>query len=456
MDFGMVASLERFLVRAFHSKDTNEVNTALSTSFLLSCCVSIASLIVTAVIIFLTPLFMESNSHTSLFQYSIGILGLKIALQLPLFPFYGILIARYRYDIISNIQFFALIIKTILTVYFVSNGHGIITIAIITLILEMTSGITIVLYAKKLEPDIRVSLALFKVKKLKEYFQYGKYVYVIEIAEKIRFSIDDLVVGAVVGVGAVTHYTIATALVHYFSSFIVAIFDVISPVFNKYHKLEQWGNLREIFLVITEITTLTSFLIGGLLLSLGQPFISIWIGNEYNDVYPVLLILCIANIFSMTQLPSTNALLAIGKHQYYAKILSTEAMVNLALSLLLAQYLGIIGIALGTLIPSMFNTLILLPIYTSKQLDMPSRKIYKILIKGCAISCGIFLPAHYITQYLDVNSYFMLIILSILFSGIFIICYSRLALSKNSISYILDSVPEKISPSIKILIGGTR
>ena len=41
--------------------------------------------------------------------------------------------------------------------------------------------------------------------------------HITTIAGKIRFSIDDLVVAAYVGVGVVTHYTIAVALIGYFS-----------------------------------------------------------------------------------------------------------------------------------------------------------------------------------------------------------------------------------------------
>lgn len=452
IDFGMAGAMQRFLIRSMHGEDIDDVNIALSTSFILTSAIGIFSLLVTFAIIVLAPLFTESEANILLFQIAIGIMGLKVATQLPLFSFYGILVAKYRFDIISYVQLVSLILRTCLIVYFVKNGYGIVAIAVISSLADIAGSLLIISYARKLAPGIKVSLSNFSLDKLKEYFHFGKYIYVIMIARRIRFSLDELVVGAVVGLGAVTHYAIAGTLIQYFTSIIGSAIGVISPSFIKYHKLGQWENLREIFLVTTEIATFASFLISGLLITLGQPFISIWVGDEYSDVYPVLLILCIASALINAQTPNQIVIVAIAKHKYYAIILGIEAMANLGISLVLGYYIGIYGVALGTMIPSLFNSLILQPMYACKQLRISYRDYYKILAKGAVLGVSVFVSGHYASQTINIESYVTLIAYGASISIVYILCCFKLFLSDKTTAYIIDSLPGNIAPFVKLFV----
>ena len=453
MDFGMANAMQRFLIRAMHGEDIDDVNIALSTSFILSAGIGILSLLVTFVIITLAPLFAASESNVLLFQITIGIMGVKVTTQLPLFAFYGVLVSKYRYDIISYVQLGSLILRTLLIVYFVKNGYGIVAIAVISSLADIAGSLLIIFYAKQFASGIKVSPSSFSLVKLKEYFHFGKYIYVLMIARKIRFSLDEIVVGAVVGLGAVTHYAIAGALIQYFSVLIGSVIGVITPSFNKYHKLGQWENLREIFLVTTEIATYASFFIGGLLITLGQPFIAIWVGDEYRDVYLVLLILCISSIFMNAQNPNLIVIIAIAKHKYYAKILGVEAIANLGISLLLGYYIGIYGVALGTMIPSLFNSLILQPAYCCKQLNIPYRDCYMILVKGVILGFFVFLPGYYISLNINIESYIALIVYGAVAAFIYGVCCFRFFLSNKTTSYIIKSLPNNIAPFVKLLAG---
>jgi len=454
MDFGMANAMQRFLIRAMHGEDIDDVNIALSTSFILSSGIGILSLLVTFVIITLAPLFTASESNVLLFQITIGIIGVKVTTQLPLFSFYGVLVAKYRYDIISYVQLCSLILRTLLIVYFVKNGYGIVAIAVISSLADITGSLLIIFYARRFAPGIKVSRSNFSLDKLKEYFHFGKYIYVLMIARKIRFSLDELVVGAVVSLAAVTHYAIAGALIQYFSVLIGSVIGVISPSFNKYHKLGQWENLREILLVTTEIATYASFFIGGLIITLGQPFISIWVGDEYRDVYLALLILCISSIFINAQKPNQAVIIAIAKHKYYAIILGTEAIANLGISLLLGYYIGIYGVALGTTIPSLFNALILQPVYCCKQLNIPYRDYYAILAKGVMLGFFVFVPGYYISQNINIESYVALIVYgAVSFSVYTLLCF-KIFLSKKTTSYVIKSLPHNVAPFVKLLARG--
>ena len=453
MDIGLSDAMQRFMVRAIHGKEKNDTDIALSNSVALTIAVAILLLFVTLVIVFLVPLFSETEKNISTFQYTIGILGASAAIQFPFYPFYWVVVAKYRQDIIGYSQLCALILRTILTVYFVSNGHGIITIAAVMFFTKIASSVLIVMYSRKLAPEIKLSTSCLNPQVFKEYYHYGKYVYIIKMSDKIRFSIDNIVVGSIIGIGAITHYTIAVTLTQYFGRLIRGLYGVINPVLHKYHKLEQWDNLRKIFLIITEVSTLTSILIGGLLVILGDSFIVLWVGNDYSDAYPILLILCFSSVAINAQQPSEQILYAIAKHKYQAKITSIEAVINLGVSVVLGYYMGIVGVALGTTIPALFNALILRPRYTCRQLSIPYPIYYKILGKGLVAGVTVFIPGYIAVQTLGIKSWTVLVIYGLSITSIFIIFCTRLVMNKKTASYIVDSVPQRITPFVRLLAG---
>lgn len=446
LDFGMSGAMQRFLIRAIHGDEPEDVNTALSTSFIFSGGIGIFSLLITIIIVAAAPLFSASENNTLLFQIAIGITGIKVATQLPLFTFYGILVANYRYDIISYLQLGFLILRTCLIVYFVSIGHGIITVALISALADIAGSLAIIKYAKNMAPEIRLGIKYFSLPKLKEYFHFGIAIYFILVAHKIKYSLDDLVVGGIIGLAAVTHYTVAAMLISYFFLVIGSAFGVITPVMDKYHKLGQWDNLREIFLVTSEITAYTSVLIGGLLISLGNPFISLWMGHAYLDAYPALVILCASAIIVNAQSTVRIVLIAIAKHSYYAKLLCIEAISNLALSLILAQYIGIYGVALGTTIPSLVVTLFLLPRYTCSQLEIDLREYYWLLARSILFGILIFLPVFYISHAVTIDSYLDLITIGLVVCVIYAFICLKLLTGNDTNRYILESMPNGILP----------
>ncbi len=445
LDVGLGSAITRFVVRAVHSdRDSEkEVNIALSTSVFLFSGVGLLSLVVTLVIILLLPQFVASDVNRSLAQLLVAILGLKVSILFPITSFSGMLFAKYRFDIISYIQLFSLVFRTSLIVLVVGYGYGVVAVAIVTSIDALAVSISMVYFARKYFPELRVSVSRVSFDKLKEYYHYGKYTYITTIADKIRFNIDDLVVGAFIGVGAVTHYTIAIALIGYFSQAMDSIFGVISPVLNKYHKLEQWDNLREVFLVITELSAMMSVFIGGLLIVLGASFISIWMGGGYADVYMVLLILCVSSIVANAQRPSVAILYAIAKHKFYAKITSIEAIANIIISVILVQYAGLYGVALGTVIPLLFNKLIMQPIYTCKQLDVSISLYYFILIKYSIFGICFFTLMFLILNRFVVDTYLMLILAACLASAIYVLIVLKFMFNDRTVHYIREILPNR-------------
>jgi O-antigen/teichoic acid export membrane protein len=108
---------------------------------------------------------------------------------------------------------------------------------------------------------------------------------------------------------------------------------------------------------------------------MGKRFISLWMGKEYGPLSgEVLIVLTIAHLFSAAQFTTQDILQGLNKHQVCAITRCVEAVANLIFSIVLIQYWGIIGVAIGTAIPHLATALIAYPYFISKAVKVDFRQ----------------------------------------------------------------------------------
>jgi O-antigen/teichoic acid export membrane protein len=106
-------------------------------------------------------------------------------------------------------------------------------------------------------------------------------------------------------------------------------------------------------------------------LILGERFITLWMGKEYaHSGILVLMILSIGHLLSLVHYPIHYLLLGISRHYIIAYLRVAEAVVNIVLSIILVNYWGIIGVALGTVIPHLVLMVIVLPAMACNLLEI--------------------------------------------------------------------------------------
>ena len=111
-------------------------------------------------------------------------------------------------------------------------------------------------------------------------------------------------------------------------------------------------------------------------------------GDSFVDSYPCLVILVSAWLFDLGQMPSVGLLYGISKHRFYALFNTIEGVFNVVLSLILVGKMGIIGVALGTLIPMSIMKIIIQPIYVCRVASIPYREYIRMISRTAAIVFG--------------------------------------------------------------------
>lgn len=423
MDFGLNSAIQRFLSRAIGSKDHNEANKVINTALAIFTIIGFIALIFSFVIVLVVPLLIKNITETDLFRKIILILGLNFAIGFPLRVFSGILSANIRYDLSTAIELIKLALRTALIIVLLKAGHGIMALAFITLVADIGGYIANYFIVRHLYKYIVFSKTLIDKSLIKPLSGYSIYTFISQIADQLRFNIDNLVITIFIGLESVTLYSIASRLVSYFMQFIVRAIGMLAPLFSQYEAKGDYGSIREKFIITTKISGYLSMMVGGIIIIFGKPFIQRWVGTRYLDAYPVLLVLVIPVTLALMQNPSIQLLYGISKHKFFTISNSIEGIANLVLSVILVRKYGLIGVALGTAIPMIIIKLFVQPVYTCRIIKLDIREYYLDILVPTILNSGIiFIIFWLLFKGLIVPNYLSLLVLISSIIVFFIAC----------------------------------
>ena len=172
----------------------------------------------------------------------------------------------------------------------------------------------------------------------------------------------------------------------------VCLTGMIQPVLSRLHGAQDRNGLEKVFFFATRVSLCFAVFVGFSLISWGKPFIARWMGPRYEDAYWPLVILSLAVFLDVGQAPSISLLYATFKHRFYTYLNCAEGVINLVVSLMLARPLGVLGVALGTLIAAFLIRVVAQPLWVCKVSGLDYGN-YMRFLGGTLLRCGCLMAA---------------------------------------------------------------
>lgn len=382
-----------------HEGGSSIYSTGLSIFSLLGGILVVVTLGIASSIVFLYP------NHGFTLATVVLIVGFQTAVSFPMRAPIGVLNAGSHFETTTVAMISAAILRTIGTVVVLRAGKGVVGLAVVNLLSWVPGYVFVCIAVHWRYPFIRArALGKWHRQTAHKLFTFGVPVLIGQIADRIRLQTDAVVVSLFLGLSAVTHYNVATTLVCYYMDGIVAIIGVLTPVLSMQMSARDVAGMRNSILTGTRLAICTGGFAGFGLIAGGRVFIERWMGAEYIDSYPILVVLSIAMFLDLWQSTSVNALYATMHQKTYAKINVSEATVNLLLSLLLGARLGMLGVALGTLIPSIVVRGFVQPWLVERKLGISARNYYLVSLRTISrtVIC-LLIPLFIAVRYLKPN-----------------------------------------------------
>ncbi len=440
LDFGLSIAVGRYIAGALGSNDDEEIkrvyNTALPIFFGIGC----IALSITIIIVFISPLLLTDPKEIPLFRAVILILGVNMAFDFLSRVFIGTLQAQMNFHIISLVDIATLCVRSSLIVLALIAGYKILALAWITFLTSSVAKVVYYYYAKKKLPALIFDRKSFNRDIAIKFFSYSFFMIISQVANQLRFYIDTFVIATFLSLSAVTHYSIASTLIEYFTQLVGTVMSVLNPLFSSQETTKTHDEIKETLYFATRISVAISSFIGFGMIAWGSPFIERWMGEGYLDAYPCLIVLVLGVLSFLWQIPAHSFLYATSKHQVLAMLNLVEGVANACLSLVLVRYYGIWGVALGTFFTIIISKIILFPIIFSKVTSLFYFEYMRNLLLYIA-KCGVSLAVPFtITSFWISADYFHLVVVALLSLLSYALCTWVILLGKTDRKYITDSL----------------
>jgi O-antigen/teichoic acid export membrane protein len=356
-DLGVAASVVRYVARFEATRDQDNLDKVFSASVCIFAVAGIAILGVTLLVAF--PAFALLHVPTDLAhegRWMLVLLGINMAIGLPMSVFPSVLDGLGRYPAKSLLRAAGTLVRAALFLIVIRSGGGLLSIAIAVSVCGLLEHLIMVLAVKSYLPSLRFSLRLVDRPTLRTIRSYSIDALLAMLAGRVSFQTDAIVINAFLLPQSITLFAVAARLVEYSKDSLRVVTMVLTPAVSA---LQARGDSAGIRTVLIDSTRYVLWLILpvqlGLVL-LGQPFLRLWMGEEYAALsYPTLVILALPLSLALSQSVGIRILYGIGRLRWFARAVIVEAVANLVLSVLLVRSYGIEGVALGTALP---NTLL--------------------------------------------------------------------------------------------------
>ena len=298
------------------------------------------------------------------------------------FSLYNSIISAYEKFIYQKaLAILNSVLKPMLMIPLLFLGYKSIALCVvITLvnIIVLLSNYIFCRYSLKLE----IKYQGFNFKLFKKIFSYSIWIFLAVIVDKVNWSVDNFILGAVSGTAAVSIYSIASTLNQLFINLSTAISSVLLPKMSKLVANNVSSEqLTDEMIKVGRIQNYVIFLMCSGLILFGKQFITLWVGDGFEESYYVALLLIVPVCFPLIQNIGLSIMQAMNRFKFRSISNSIMAAFNVIISVILAKKMGATGAAIGSSIALILCNIFIINIYYYKVLKLNVIRFWKNIFK---------------------------------------------------------------------------
>ena len=347
MDFGMSSAVSRFVAMYRVKNQQDMVDCFIGMAFKLYFCIMAMIGVVLSVVYFnLDKIYSNLTSEElRVFKIVFAITAVCVIACFPVNICNGILNAYEEYIVLKISDIFnklGTVIVTMIVLLLHGGVYGLVFVNgffnVITFIVKFQ-----LIYRRT---PARIKFKCSDLSVFRGSLSFQGWTTVASLAQQMIFNLMPTVLAMVADTFAITLFGFANTIEGYVYTITNAINGMFLPkVMRIVVKDENAGDALPLMIKVGRINqSVVSLLLIGIF-SVGRQFVDLWVGNEYQELYICILLICIPYSVSASQQIANTSLTALNKVKYPAIIYMVTGGGNLLLSYVLAGKFGIIGVS---------------------------------------------------------------------------------------------------------------
>ena len=373
LDLGYSGAMVKFIAQYRAYKDSRALNEIASTLFYLFAAFGVlAYLVVIGLAFNLEHVFRITAAQAEIGKWILLIIGVNVAINFPFSVYGGVSSGFQRYDINNMVAIGSNVLVAVVNIAVLLAGFGLVTLVAATTVVRLGTYFVYRSNAYKVFPALSIRPSLFRKDRLREVTGFSIYSSIIDWANKLNYELDEIVIGIFMGPGPVAVWAVADRIISGTQRLTNQGNAVLFPVVVDSEATHNAGRLQKVLLEGTRLSLATVLPIALVLIVLADPLIRAWIRKpEIMAAAPVIQILALAVALRVGNATSTTLLKGSGHIRRLAFVNIGTGLVNLALSALLIGPFGLLGVAVGTVIPVAFSSIFILFPMACRRVDLP-------------------------------------------------------------------------------------
>lgn len=374
LDLGIRSALIKLVAEHRARGEVDELRGIIATAMWLYCCLGAMALALTLLISpFLPSLFqVPPSEHDTMVTLGL-LMGTQLAISITNSAPGGAISGLQRYDIQNAISAVWSIASACLTISVLLSGGGILGIATALVILAAVMQLVYILCLKRIAPDLRLTFRGARTRFVRTILSFSTSMVVIDVSNSLQTKADEMVIGAFLPVSFVSPYSLARRLSSIPQMIAERFVWGFVPLTSQLEAQGETERLRVLYLTGTRITLAIGLPFAAVVMVLAGPLLTLWVGEQYAKYAPITFVLALAGIVELSGAPGGSILRGLGRHHWLAVMGACAAAAKITLSVLLVRSYGLLGVAVGTLLPTAILTLGWKLPYFMRTLQIPLR-----------------------------------------------------------------------------------
>lgn len=453
LDFGFGFAAQKRVAELSVKQDWEKLSGVLSTIF---CFYAGIAVVIAGVVLLGSNQFIRafgiSPENAEEFRRVMVLFFVGIALAFPMGIFPEILRGQQRIRLANNLITGALAIRLGFIVAAVWCHWSFLTVMAISLFFALAPDFMAAFLALRRMPGVRLSPRRFSFGLVRETVQFSMFAYLATATNIVLGKTDQLVLGAMLSVGAVAIYQAGAKIAEVFSQFTKQLQDTLSPAAAHLHATGDRAALRDLLLnstrwsvlIATPLYLLCAFYLEELLQLLTGDRV---IAAETRMVGQVLLVWFYTTI--LTHSVSKRIFMMCGHERPLMWLGLAEAVGNLVLSLVLVWLTrSVVAVAVGSLIPTLVIGWVYLWPWVAREVGLSGWQLLQRTVLPCWWACIPMLLALIALKFVVLcpggSTLGAMILESLLAGGLAVAGLWRVALSNDERAQLLAKLPRKM------------
>jgi O-antigen/teichoic acid export membrane protein len=439
---GLGWAIEQKIASVRWKNNINKINIIYTNGLIIFLSLSLLAIIIgMSFAPFFTLLFKIDPEYDSLITKVFFIGVLTTGLGFPLIVIQSLLRGIQEQAKEVKINMLNLIFSLILTIIVIRLNLSIISLAFVGLFLLPFKYIYSIHVLKKKVKGLFFSFTMFSKKISKELLTISVFAFINQFSSLIIFSTDAILIGRFIDTASVTIYILTFQLILTLAGFAHGLATQLQPGYAELTSQNNIKKISQIFLGTLKISMVFSSLIIPASYFMNSHFVSFWVGENFFGGKDLTFIFSLIAFYTTLRQHCNALLLSAGNLKFVAKWSFIEAVLNLVLSIILIQVLGLIGVALGTLISGIIVAIFLFIPKVLRKYNIPIFDMFSIVfLRPIFYSLPTFFFFWFILKYVFINKSLLSIISSGFLGAIFGITMIWLSLENKQKNIVFNFI----------------